>query len=150
MDLLQALRQDEAFLNLLLDADSIDDVIEYCNGKSYLITLQSLKEGFGVPLSVPSELCLEYIRGIIVEQIQKCENTDEDQELENVTGGFAVIIASVAAAVASGAFALGNSKLNDKFSRKRDEQQQAYNLELINAQADAAIRIEQAKNDLSV
>ena len=149
LDLLKALKEDEAFLNLLLDSDSITDVIEYCNGKSYAITLQSLKEGFGVPSTVPSELCMEYIHSKIVEEFEKRENTDEDQELENVTGGFVMIASAIAGALVGGAFSLGNTKLADRFSQRRAERQQAYDLELINAQADAAIRVEQVKHDLS-
>ena len=129
MNLIQAIQEDHDLVTLLVNTDSVSEVIEYCRNKGYGVSLDVIKETFKIPSSASVEDYMTFVHESIAEAVDKAETMDEDAELESVTGGFVVAIATaIAAAVATTAAAKGTEAgidaLKNRISERRAERQQ--------------------------
>lgn len=149
MNLEQALRSDVELVRLICTSGSTEEVLDYCKERGVSISVSDLREGFKIEDDIRDDQLMVEIQKYIERELARRSEYSEDEELENVSGGFALTVFLACAAI-GGVAKIATEALDNRGQKKADERAHKYDMELIDKKADADIRVMNAKADLGL
>ena len=155
----------------LFECKSTDELASRLRDCGHTVTSHDLREMYGVPEQVSDEESLLFIKSAVLKIAS--ESPQEDDELQNVTGGYNTRYAGsldpismggmspgygdamktaayvgLAGSVIGGGMSLGGTIANSKGSMKLSAQTHAQDLEFLEKQTDAQIKLIKAQNGI--